>query len=176
MEVSVTAKEKREFLKWFLQHHSTDFYEISWFLEELMVDKRILDSIHFVQTTEDCPKGIIISKQPTEQFSFIFFKGNVSTEDVYTAYHEVHLYKYEKMFIQMNFPGSKQNLLYQSVLEADKLFQRQAKEKADVLLDKLLYEGKLLHLEKEINVALETGNHDAFMMYSNQLKELQELE
>src|SRR5699024_5833955 len=65
----------------------------------------------------DCPKGIIITSHLNEQISFTFFKHQVKSTNVYTAYHEMNLYKNESLFIQVNFPFCTHNELYQAIIE-----------------------------------------------------------
>lgn len=176
MEMSVSVQEKRDFLDWLLQRYPQESHEMIWFLEELMIDDRLLDCVHFVEQISACPKGVIMTKSQTSPFTFTFFKGKVSTENVYTAYHEIHLYNHENFFVQVNFPESQRNPFYRAVLEADKLFKQQAKETTEALLNQLLHTGKISHVKEKINDALERGDYTAFMIYSSQLKKMQDVE
>src|SRR5699024_4642980 len=176
MELSVSVQDKKNFLQWFMQTYRIESHEMEWFLEELIIDDRILDYVHFVERIEDCPKGIIMTKGQSETFTFTFFKGNVSTEDVYTAYHEIHLYQQENLFIQVNFPENEYHAFYQAVLEADEAFQQYAKETTEELLEGILLDAKINDLKAKVNHALEVGNKEAFMAYSRQLQSIQKME
>lgn len=172
MHISVSIQDKKDFLKWFIQHHNIEAHEMNWFLEELIDDERALFYVHFVQDIQYCPKGIVITTTETEDVSFLFFKGNVQTEDVYTAYHELQLYQDEAIYVQMNFPQRTKNRLYQTVLEDDVSFYQQTKAVTEKLLAHSLLVGRKNFLEQEINKALENLDYEKFMMYSSQLKEI----
>lgn len=172
MKTSVSIQEKQAFLKWFMQYIEIESYEMNWFLQDLMDDERALLYVHFVQDVQFCPKGIIISTTERNDTSFLFFKGNVYTDDVYTAYHELHLYHDEAIYFQMNFPNSSDNTLLKTVLEDDKSFIYQTKLVTEEILELASIEGKKNYIKKEINKALENLDYDNFMYYSTLLKEM----
>lgn len=172
MKIPVSIQHKKDFLQWFIQHCKIERHEMNWFLNDLVEDERALFYVHFVQDIEYCPKGIIISASHSKEISFLFFKGNVQTEDVYTAYHELQLYQDEAIYFQVNFPRSEGNELYQSVLEDDISVLQQTKIVTEELLSHSLLVGKKRFLEKEINKALENNDYEKFMYYSAQYKEI----
>lgn len=171
MDISVSVKEKRIFLEWFLQHFSPD--EIEWLLEELIEDDQLLESIHFVDQVKNCPKGISIAIDHTSiDADFLFFKGNVKTKDVFTAYHELQLYKHETCFIHIDFPGKYENALYSSVIEADEQLTEEIRVTTNELIDYLQYEGELNYLQGKVNLALDQMNEQDFDYFSARLKNL----
>jgi len=172
MKIPVSIQKKKDFLQWFMQTYNIEAYEMNWFLQELLENERVLFHVHFVQEIQYCPKGIIISTDETNDVNFLFFKENVQTNDVYTAYHELHLYYNEAFYIQMNFPYSKQNNLYQNVLENEISYDYKMKEQTEEILTHLLYEGKVKYVKKEIDNALANGNVEKFLHYSTILKTL----
>src|SRR5690625_3815497 len=114
MQIRVSIKSKKLFLHWLIHHEILKTAEINWFLEELLVDERTLSHVHFVSNIEHCPKGIIISTQAENKDSFLFFKGSIQTTDIYTAYHELHLYHEEPFYVQVTLPQEEEHPLYQA--------------------------------------------------------------
>lgn len=173
MSVPVSIQKKQAFLYWMIDHLNVEAHDISWFLRDLIENEQALHQVHFVDDITDCPKGIIITSHLNDQIFFQFFKGRVRTENVYTAYHEINLYQNEPIFVQINFPFSNQHKLYQDVIEDDVLTQLELKAQADKILNYTLQQGRRNFLMKEINLALEHRNHERFMYYSSQLRELE---
>lgn len=174
MNISVTVREKKEFLTWLMDYLKQESYEINWFLNDLYENEYALEHICFVPNVKDFPKGILLAKGLQDHVTFHFFKGNVRTSDVYTAYHELQLYHTEQFYIQVDLPESQINTLYYTVLGPEADFGEKIKRNTDELLNTLLYTGRQSFLNKKINWALEQGNHDAFIFYSNQLNAMDE--
>lgn len=155
-----------------MYHHKVKAHDLDWFLNDLLEDDQALAQLHFVDDITDCPKGIIITSHLNEQISFTFFKSHVKSNNVYTAYHEMHLHKNEHIFIQVNFPFCTHNELYQSVIEDNMEVKSIMIEKAEEILHQTIQQNRQEFLKKEINQALKQKNYDAFMYYSSQLKEI----
>ncbi|MEI3610781.1 YpiB family protein [Pseudogracilibacillus sp. SO30301A] len=170
MSAPISIQSKKHFLQWFISHYNVKVQEINWFLEDLLVDERALQNVHFVSDTEYCPKGIIISTLEEDR-NFLFFKGNVRTNDVYTAYHELHLYHEEAFYIQINFPEKNSHPLYKAVIEEELMQLEIDKQYAESLLNELLVKGKVKYLLQEINKALDHKDNDKFFRYSSELKD-----
>ena len=86
--------------------------EVFWLLEDIITDAQVLQRLQFVKDIDEYPKGMLISTLQDER-PFLFKKGSVTTENVYTAFHELHLYEQEQIFLQVNFPQADSNRLYQ---------------------------------------------------------------
>ena len=172
MTIPVSIEQKRTFLYWFMYHHKVKAHDLDWFLNDVLEDDHALAQLHFVDDITDCPKGIIITSHLNDQISFIFFKHQVKTNNVYTAYHEMNLYKDESLFIQVNFPFCTHNELYQSVIEDNMEVKSAILESTEEILQQTIQQSREEFLEKEINEALEQKNYEAFMYYSSQLKEI----
>lgn len=172
LQHSDTVKRKKRFLKWMKQNFYIEEEELEWFLQDLIDDEQLLTKLHFVRDIKHCPKGMIISTSGVSGLSFLFFKGEVYTEDIYTAYHELQLYRDEAFFIKVDLPHYLQNSLYSSLLEDeinDKINDRVI---ADQLLTHLLEEGQIERIESAINRALDERNYKQFIQLSNKLKQL----
>ncbi len=173
MTIPVSIEKKRAFLHWFMQHHKVKEHDIEWFLKDLCDNDLALSHVRFVDDIMNCPKGIIITSHLNEQISFKFFKGKVTTDNVYTAYHEMNLYQHELIFIQLTFPFCTHSTLYQDVIEDGLETQMEIKEIAEAVLENTLTQGRESFLKGQINHALEERDYEQFMYYSSQLKKLQ---
>lgn len=172
VQQSVKIIQKKYFLKWIKENFYLEEEELDWFLEDLIEDDQLLEKLHFVQDIEHCPKGIIITSSGIQSLSFLFFKGGVYTEDVYTAYHELQLYREEAFFIKVNLPNIYDHRLYHALLEDDMMEKEKDEKIADQLLSQLLLEGKVKRVETAINQALDDGDVHRFKELSNQLIQL----
>ncbi len=170
MSAPISIQSKKHFLQWFISHYNVKVQEINWFLEDLVVDERALQNLHFVHDIKHCPKGIIISTLEEDR-NFLFFKGNVRTNDVYTAYHELHLYHEEAFYIQIDFPEKNSHPLYKAVIEEELLQLEMDKQYTESLLNELLVKGKEKYLHQEINKALDHKDINKFFHYSSKLKD-----
>lgn len=166
-----SIKYKKRFLRWFITHQLTEEDDVSWFLDDLLVDERALLRIRFVENIEASPKGMIISTMPGEK-PFLFFKGSIKTENVYTAYHELQLHEDEPFYVKIKFPSIEKNRLYQMLLREERSYEKRNKAVATHLLNHLLYQEEKQSLIEKIDWALDTKNKEMFNYYSNQLKNM----
>lgn len=168
-----SLKYKKRFLRWFVNNKLAEDSDVSWFLEDLLVDEHALERIRFVEHIDASPKGIIISTLEEDE-PFIFFKGAVESDNVYTAYHELQLHNDEPFYVKINFPHLEKNRLYQMLLREEKTAQRKSKAIATHLLDHLLQSEKKQLLIQKIDWALDTKNEEMFHYYSEELKQFLE--
>lgn len=168
-----SLKYKKRFLRWFMNNQLTEESDVNWFLEDLLVDEHALNRIRFVDQIEASPKGMIISTFP-EDVPFVFFKGSIESDNVYTAYHELQLYDDEPFYVQIKFPQIEKNRLYQLLLREERTAHRKNKAIATHLLDHLLEVEKKQSILQKINWALDTKNEAMFHYYSEQLKKIDE--
>src|SRR5690625_1947747 len=171
--IPISVKYKKRFLRWFLNTQLTEEDDVTWFLEDLLVDDQALNRIRFVERIEASPKGIIISTLPGDQ-PFIFFKGSIQSDNVYTAYHELQLYDDELFYVQIKFPKLERNRLYQLLLREERTAERKDKAIATHLLNHLLQTEKEALILQKIDWALDTKNEAMFHHYTKKLKQLQQ--
>src|SRR5699024_3612267 len=132
MSISVSVQEKKTFLEWFISKYDMKLFELNWLLEDIIADEQALDCIQFTEEIHKCPKGIEISIDENNDVQFLFFKGKIKTKDVYTAYHELHLYRNETLFFYLDFPDKQWSILYLDVIEADKSVLKEAEKYTEV--------------------------------------------
>src|SRR5699024_102061 len=162
----VSIQTKQAFLQWFVTHHGDGNPELDWFIRELIADERALFYVHFVDTIQYCPKGMILDVTNGKHISFRFFKEHIESDDVYTAYHELNLYHQEAFFIHIQFPNNLRPKLYETVLENNQSYDYDIQEETDNLLDYLLANGKEKYVKQEIDLALENGDKERFYYLS----------
>jgi len=167
-----SLKYKKRFLRWFIMHQLDDDNDVTWFLDDLSVDEQALNRIRFVDNIDESPKGMIISTFPEDE-PFIFFKGSIKTDNVYTAYHELQLHDNEPFYVQIKFPSVEHNRLYQLLLREERSFEKRNKAIATHLLNHLLHKEKEALLAQKIDWALDTKNEEMFQYYADELKKLQ---
>mgnify|MGYP001241812545 CR=1 FL=1 len=168
-----SVKYKKRFLRWFLNTQLTEENDVTWFLEDLLVDDQALSRLRFVEKLDQSPKGIIISTLPEDE-PFIFFKGSVQSDNVYTAYHELQLYDDELFYVQIKFPRLEHNRLYQMLLREERTAERKNKAIATHLLNHLLKTEQEALIREKIDWALDTKNEAMFHHYVKELKDLTE--
>lgn len=144
--------------------------EVFWLLEDIITDAQVLQRLQFVKDIDEYPKGMLISTLQDER-PFLFKKGSVTTENVYTAFHELHLYEQEQIFLQVNFPQADSNRLYQILLKEEQAHQKRDRVVATFLLEHLLRKERKSFLKKEIDQALDERDYEKFIYYSELLKE-----
>jgi len=166
-----SLKYKKRFLRWFMNNQLAEDSDVSWFLEDLLIDEHALERIRFVEQIDASPKGIIISTYPEDE-PFVFFKGAVQSDNVYTAYHELQLHEDEPFYVQVKFPEIEKNRLYQILLREERTAERKNKAVATHLLNHLLQSEKKQLILQKIDWALDTKNAEMFQYYSEQLQEI----
>lgn len=167
-----SLKYKKRFLRWFMNNQLAEDSDVNWFIEDLLVDEHALSRIRFVDQIEASPKGIVISTIP-EDDPFIFFKGVVQSDNVYTAYHELQLYDDEPFYVQVKFPQIEKNRLYQMLLREERTAVRKNRAIATHLLEHLLQTEKKELLSQKIDWALDTKNEAMFRHYSEELSKVE---
>src|SRR5699024_711128 len=166
-----SLKYKKRFLRWFMNNQLAEDSDVSWFLEDLLIDEHALERIRFVEQIDASPKCIIISTYPEDE-PLVFFKGAVQSDNVYTAYHELQLHEDELFYVQVKFPEIEKNRLYQILLLEERTAERKNKAVATHLLNHLLQSEKKQLILQKIDWALDTKNAEMFQYYSEQLQEI----
>lgn len=170
MNYPVTIQLKKQFLLWFQEIYTINHYDYDWFFEELIGDEQALFHLYFVDDIEYCPKGVIVDVVDGEQMNFRFFKDHVTTTDVYTAYHELQLYRHDSFYMKVKFHDGHRPKLYDKVIENELSYDCNIKETTDDLLQYLLEEGKDKFIKDEIDIALERRNMERFKQLTNWLQ------
>ncbi len=181
MSSIISVLEKKDFLKWFLNNYQLKRRECAWLLNYLMSDDQLMEKVHFVENAEYCPKSLIISANDVDCIPFSFHKRQHVTMDAEKSFHDIRLNKEEEIYIQLNFKDAKKNPQYVSVLEdnpytpIDKDTEKLYSLFADLIIDQAKYQFEKKRLVALIDEALDSGNKENFLKFSEMLSKLKAL-
>ncbi|HEU5138887.1 MAG TPA: ReoY family proteolytic degradation factor [Bacillales bacterium] len=128
MNFDVMLIEKKQFIRWFLEHHELKKRECIWLLNYLAGDDRLMENVHFIRHAEYCPKAIIMSTRCTQDVPFQYFKKHVMTVEPEKAFHDIRMFRNEPLYIQINFKDYHISPEYAAVLEENPFYDEQISE------------------------------------------------
>jgi uncharacterized protein YpiB (UPF0302 family) len=178
MTAPVSVNEKKDFIRWFLNHYQLKRRECVWILNYLMSHDQLMEKVHFVEQAQYCPRGLMMSTHCIDDVPFRFYKENVMTTDAEKSFHDIRLNRDEEIYIQLNFHASNKAHQYAAVQEDNPYVPKRnyVNEKDRLLAERFLstsiqrfQEEKLLRL---IDDALDNHDYHAFSTLTEQLKSL----
>lgn len=179
MATPVSVNEKKDFIRWFLNHYQLKRRECVWILNYLMSHDQLMEKVHFVEQAQYCPRGLIMSAHCVDEVPFRFYKENVMTTDAEKSFHDIRLNRDEEIYIQLNFHASNKAHQYAAVMEENPFMPKtlQINEKDRLIAERFLTESlekfrreKLLEL---IDEALDKQDKKAFNILTKQLNKLE---
>jgi len=182
MKTPVSVNEKKDFIRWFLNHYQLKRRECVWILNYLMSHDQLMEKVHFVDNAERCPRGLVMSTHCVDEVPFRFYKENVMTTDAEKSFHDIRLNRDEDIYIQLNFYASNQAHQYAAVLVENPFMPKKLEisEKDKLIAEQFLIASiekfqkeKLLEL---IDEALDNGDQQSFQELTSRLKYLQSAE
>lgn len=182
MATPVSVNEKKDFIRWFLNHYQLKRRECVWILNYLMSHDQLMEKVHFVEQAQYCPRGLIMSTHCVDKVPFRFYKENVMTTDAEKSFHDIRLNRDEYIYIQLNFHASNQAHQYVAVLEENPFVPKhlQVNEKDGVIAEQFLQDSierfqrdNLLLL---IDEALDKQDRETFQMLTKKLIDLSNAE
>ncbi len=179
MAAPVSVNEKKEFIRWFLNHYQLKRRECVWILNYLMSHDQLMKKVHFVEDAQYCPRGLVMSTHCTEEAPFKFYKLNVMTTDAEKSFHDIRLNRDEDIYITLNFRAAYSSYHYAAVLERNPFLPGDAEhnEKDQVAVDTLLEESiasfRKKQLLEQIDQALDRHDEVSFLELTAQLKQWQ---
>nr|WP_295971657.1 ReoY family proteolytic degradation factor [uncultured Bacillus sp.] len=178
MNAPVSVNEKKDFIRWFLNHYQLKRRECVWILNYLMSHDKLMEKVHFVEQAQYCPRGIVMSTHCVDEVPFRFYKANVMTTDAEKSFHDIRLNREEDIYIQLNFHASFKAPQFAAVLEENpympKNLQITDKDRqiADQFLTSSIEKFQREKLIRQIDEALDCQDEEAFIRLTNQLKKL----
>ncbi|QED48425.1 ReoY family proteolytic degradation factor [Cytobacillus dafuensis] len=178
MSAPVSVNEKKDFIRWFLNHYQLKRRECVWILNYLMSHDQLMEKVHFVEQAQYCPKGLIMSTHCVEEVPFRFYKENVMTTDAEKSFHDIRLNRDEDIFIQLNFHASNKAHQYAAVLEENPFMPNRIEisEKDKIVAERFLNDSlkkfQKESLLKKIDEALDKQDEIGFLRLSEELKRL----
>ncbi|MEK5134549.1 ReoY family proteolytic degradation factor [Bacillus sp. FSL W8-0645] len=175
MQTPVSVNEKKEFIRWFLNHYQLKRRECVWILNYLMSHDSLMEKVHFVEQAEFCPRGIIMSTHCVDEVPFRFYKENIMTTDAEKSFHDIRLNKQQDLFIQLNFRSAYRSPEYAAVLETnphipkDLSENEKDKDLAEKVLEHSIATFQKERLMKEIDEALDRHDQETFNKLAREL-------
>ncbi|MBU8638961.1 MULTISPECIES: ReoY family proteolytic degradation factor [Bacillus] len=175
MQTPVSVNEKKEFIRWFLNHYQLKRRECVWILNYLMSHDSLMEKVHFVEQAEFCPRGIIMSTHCVDEVPFRFYKENIMTTDAEKSFHDIRLNKQQDLFIQLNFRSAYRSPEYAAVLEINPhipkdLYENEKdKDLAEKVLEHSIATFQKERLMKEIDEALDRHDQETFNKLAREL-------
>jgi uncharacterized protein YpiB (UPF0302 family) len=182
MKTPVSVNEKKDFIRWFLNHYQLKRRECVWILNYLMSHDQLMEKVHFVENAERCPRGLVMSTHCVDEVPFRFYKENVMTTDAEKSFHDIRLNRDEDIYIQLNFYAYNQAHQYAAVLVENPYMPKKLhiSEKDRLIAEQFLVTSiekfqreKILQL---IDEALDNGDEKTFRELTEKLKYLQNVE
>ncbi|MBE6183491.1 ReoY family proteolytic degradation factor [Heyndrickxia ginsengihumi] len=176
----VTVNEKKEFIRWFLNHYQLKRRESVWILNYLMSNDQLMEKVHFVDEAHHCPRGIVMSTHCVESAPFQFYREHIMTTDAEKSFHDLRLNRDEDIYIQLNFKSSQLSHHYAAVLEENPYMPTELHiNDADrLVVDQFMrYSISNFHRKKilkEIDKALDERNYELFLELTEKLNRLTE--
>ncbi|WLR53083.1 ReoY family proteolytic degradation factor [Bacillus tianshenii] len=178
MATPVSVSEKKEFVRWFLNHYQLKRREGVWILNYLMSHDQLMEKVHFVEQAQYCPRGIIMSTHCVDDVPFRFYKENIMTTDAEKSFHDIRLNRDQDIYIQLNFKSAMNTTKYVAVLEENHFIPEHLKinehdqKIAEEFLDHAVVTFRKEKLLSAIDKALDCNDKEAFLSLSEQLNQL----
>ncbi|WP_100405808.1 YpiB family protein [Bacillus solitudinis] len=174
MKKWVSATEKSQFIKWFLDQHRLKQKEARMVLEYILKHHRLLENISFTEKIQLKEKTIVISSIYSDEPGFVYYYNQRKSEDVSKALGDMMANPSAQFYIIFNFFGNMRNNRYTQLLETvieDKFkrykqFQKYSSE-ADIIIEMSI-------LRKQIDDALDQRDETIFKQLVEKLKELRQ--
>ncbi|WP_175991214.1 ReoY family proteolytic degradation factor [Bacillus sp. Marseille-Q1617] len=178
MTTPVSVNEKKEFIRWFLNRYQLKRRECVWILNYLMSHDQLMKKVHFVEESQYCPRGLVMSTHCVEDVPFRFYKENIMTTDAEKSFHDIRLNKDEDIYIQLNFSKANSSYQFAAVLEENPfmpkylLINEKDRIVAEQFLKESLHSFQKNRLLEAIDNALDKGDKDNFTKLTEELNKL----
>ncbi|BCB04523.1 ReoY family proteolytic degradation factor [Bacillus sp. KH172YL63] len=178
MTTPVSVNEKKEFIRWFLNRYQLKRRECVWILNYLMSHDQLMKKVHFVEESQYCPRGLVMSTHCVEDVPFRFYKENIMTTDAEKSFHDIRLNKDEDIYIQLNFSKANSSYQFAAVLEENPfmpkylLINEKDRIVAEQFLKNSLQSFQRDRLLKQIDQALDSGDETTFKKLTKELNSL----
>ncbi|PKR82465.1 ReoY family proteolytic degradation factor [Heyndrickxia camelliae] len=172
----VTVNEKKDFIRYFLNHYQLKRRESKWILEYIMKQDDLIEKLHFVDDIEGCQRAMLMSCHCVDTIPFKFFKNKSETIDAEKAFNDLRLYRDEDFYIKLNFNRKHTNSKYIRILEENP-FMKEEDESPDSgaakdFLDYCLATFQREQLLKRIDEAIDNKKKKLFNKLVKELNEL----
>ncbi|PAD70647.1 hypothetical protein CHH83_02255 [Bacillus sp. 7586-K] len=170
----VSIKEKKEFIRYFLNSYQVKRREAVWILNYILSHDQLVEKAHFVSNAVNYSRGILISTHCVDDVPFRYYKENIMTTDAEKSFHDIRLNSEKDIYIQLNFHNKYKDYKYIGVLEdeGDSIHEEFAQGEysiADEFIEYCLHETRVNNLKEKIDKAIENSDKQKFMELTNEL-------
>lgn len=175
----VQLKDKKVFLKWFLERYQLKKRESMWILNYLLNHDIVFNKTKFVEKADHTPRGISMGTVGVDNAAFRFYKDGVTFDHPEQAFHEVRLNWHTEIYIELFFKDAELSPEYAKVLEDNPyakwndLVPEELNQQVDDAMDSFYLQEKKQKLLDEIDYALETDNRKDFYDLTENLKNIE---
>ncbi|TVP91644.1 ReoY family proteolytic degradation factor [Alkalibacterium sp.] len=180
MSSRIQLKDKKKFLKWFLQRYQMKRRESMWILNYLLNHDIVLNKTKFVEQADKTPRGIKMAAVGVDDEPFRFYKEGQEFDHPEQAFHEVRLNWHTDLYIELLFQDAFLSPEYVTVLE-DNPFAKwndrltpDIDEEVDDAVDAFYLQEQRQQLLDAIDQALETDNKTDFYSLVKELKAIED--
>ena len=176
MDQTVSLKEKKEFIRWFLKKHQMKRRECVWILNYYLSHDELLENLHFVEDVLHTPRSMMMSVDGGQGTPFQFNNGTLNSANAEKAFHELRMHPNEDMYIQLNFPNVPASIEYLTVLEENTFLSKHVRpvneeysKIAEELIEHVMKLSYQENLNRMIDEALDNGDKELFMQLTSQM-------
>ncbi|GEK90613.1 ReoY family proteolytic degradation factor [Alkalibacterium kapii] len=175
----VQLKEKKTFLKWFLERYQLKRRESMWILNYLLNHDIVLNKTKFVEKADRTPRGISMATVGGDDEAFRFYKDGQEFNHPEQAFHEVRLNWHTDLYIELFFKDAQLSPEYAKVLEDNPyakwndLIPEEMNQHVDEAIDNFYLQEQKQQLLNDIDRALETDNREGFYELTESLKDIE---
>lgn len=174
--MTVTVNDKKEFIRYFLNHYQLKRRESVWILNYLLNHDGLMKNVHFVEDVRFCPRGVLLSTHCVDDVPFRFYHNNIMSTDAEKAFHHIRIHRDEPIYIELKFKNLYQDAKYPNVLEDnpfmpdDYHLSEEDKKEVDSFLNHSLEQFKVERLKKQIDFALDNKDEKEFLRLMDRFK------
>ncbi|MGX7125559.1 YpiB family protein [Enterococcus viikkiensis] len=174
----IEVAEKREFLVWLINNVSFQRREVIWILNYLINHEAILRNVHIVEGALNTKRGIVFRDITQREDSMVLTVEGQQFTNSDQIFHEIRLHWQQPLYLECVFPNSWQNAQYLLVLEDNPENSWNDTVSEEIVLEVENYlkrqekEAQADLLKKQIDLALEDGDKESFLILSDELNRL----
>jgi len=176
MSSRVQLKDKKKFIKWFLENYQLKRRESLWIMNYLLNHDIVLNKTKFIEKAHATPRGIRMSTVGMNEPDFRFYKDGIEFPDPEKAFHEVRLNWHSDLYLELIFPEAFLTKKYLEVVEDNPYapwndtVSKELENHVEDELDRLQLKERKEELLKEIDSALASEEKDNFYELTDELK------
>lgn len=164
--------KKRQFLKWFLQHHQLKDKESLWILHYLLNHDFLLSRIHFIQEASDYPNGLVMATEDMKDSDFYFYHQGKVSKNPEEAFQAIRCNWRDDYYIELRFPDVDAAYLYFDLFDQGQAEEEEIQATFKELMDEMRRDQEIKKVRTAIDQALEKNDFLTLEKLSARLKEL----